>query len=166
MPPFAEVTIKNKLTYLSLCVVSIGDKIRVNIIIKGGNRMQNYSKVGGILSIVAGGLGCLGSAGFVLLAILFSIFATGDVYYHDYYNSPDFTFNILGVVYAIIGVIGILVSVLAIVGGVYGLKKKHWGLALAGAIAGIFTFFPCGVVAVIFTAMGKPEFDTAPVVHT
>jgi hypothetical protein len=130
--------------------------------------MQNYAKVGGILSVVAGGLGCLSAAILILFSIVFGVFSRSDTFYNDYHNysSPDFALNVIVIVYAVIGVVGILVSILAIIGGVYGIKRKTWGLALAGAIAGVLAFFPCGVVAVIFTAMGKPEFDTAPAVRT
>ncbi len=123
---------------------------------------QNYAKVGGILSIVAGGLGCLSALVVIFIAVAVGFFSNSEVYYNDRYASPDNFFIIMMVIYAVLGVIGILVSVLAIVGGVYGIKKKNWGLALAGSIAGVLAFFPCGVVAVIFTAMGKPEFETLP----
>jgi hypothetical protein len=130
--------------------------------------MQNYARVGGILSVVAGGLGCLSAIILVLFAILIGVFSGGGMFNNHYYNysSPDFSLGILAIIYAIFGVIGVLVSILAIVGGVYGIKKKNWGFALAGSIAGVLTFFPCGVVAVIFTAMSKPEFNTPPAVRT
>jgi hypothetical protein len=51
-----------------------------------------------------------------------------------------------------------LIGALGIVGGVYAIKKKHWALALAGAIAGTVTFFPCGIPAIIFVSLGKEEF--------
>jgi hypothetical protein len=129
--------------------------------------MQNYARVGGILSVVAGGLGCLSAIIMVLFAILMGIFAGGDMFNNHYYNysSPDFALGIVVIIYAILGVIGVLVSILAIIGGIYGIKKKNWGFALAGAIAGVLTFFPCGVIAVIFTALGKPEFSPPPAVR-
>jgi hypothetical protein len=124
---------------------------------------HNYAKTGGILSIVAGGLGCLSSMMMILFAILFGVFSNGNMYDNHYYDaSPDNVLIIMMVIYVILGVLGIIVSVLAIVGGIYGIKKKAWGLALAGSIAGVLTFFPCGIVAVIFTAMGKPEFELFP----
>ena len=57
-------------------------------------------------------------------------------------------------------------AVLGIIGGVYALQRKYWGLALAGAIAGSISFFPCGIVAIIFTAMAKPEFDAISTIQT
>jgi hypothetical protein len=126
---------------------------------------QNYSKIGGILSIVSGGLGCLSSLLVVFLAVIIG-FSAGGTYYYDGYYEPDQIFMILMVIYGVCGVIGIILSALAITGGIFALKKKSWGLALAGSIAGVLTFMPCGIVAVIFTVMSKPEFNTAPGLQT
>jgi hypothetical protein len=122
---------------------------------------QNNAKLGGILSIVAGAMGCVSALGAIIFAIFLVLVNNGQFVYDGYYSPDDF-FNVLMVVYIICGVIGIIVSVLAIVGGIFALRKKNWGLALAGSIAGVLAFFPCGVVAVIFTAMSKPEFNMAP----
>jgi hypothetical protein len=79
---------------------------------------------------------------------------------NNYYGSepPEVFFTVMIVIYIIMGGFYTLVGVLAIVGGVFALKKKHWGWALAGSIAGTLVFFPCGVPAIIFIAMGKQEF--------
>jgi hypothetical protein len=72
--------------------------------------------------------------------------------------SPD----IMNVMYIIYGVMGIglaLLGVLAIIGGVFALKRKHWGWALAGAIASTITFFPCGIAAIIFVTKGHLDFQ-------
>ncbi len=61
----------------------------------------------------------------------------------------------------LVGIIGIpivLINVLAIVGGVFAIKRKNWGVALAGSIAAILSSFILGVVALIFTIIGKSEF--------
>jgi hypothetical protein len=151
-----------------LFAFSIGDKIRVYIMNGEERGMQNYAKVGGILSIVAGGLGCLSAIIMVLFAIFIGVLSWGNMFSSHYYSNPapDFTFGIIVIIYAILGIVGGLVSILAIIGGIYGIKKKHWGLALAGAIAGVLAFNPCGIVAVIFTALGKPEFSAPPAVRT
>jgi hypothetical protein len=122
---------------------------------------QNNAKIGGILSIVAGSMGCVSALFMIAFAFFMGFVTRGEVYHGSYYSADD-VLNIMMVVYVILGVIGIIISVLAIIGGIFSLRKKVWGLALAGAIAGVLTFFPCGVVAVIFTAMGKPEFELPP----
>ena len=65
----------------------------------------------------------------------------------------------MAVFYGALGLFFLLVGILAVIGGIYALKKKYWGLALAGAIAGTVTFFPCGIPAIIFVTLGKPEFS-------
>lgn len=125
--------------------------------------MQNYAKIGGILSIVSGGLGCLGALMLILFAVFFGVFSSDIYYYDEGYYGPENILWIFSIIYGVGAVIGILISVLAVVGGIYGIKRKNWGLALAGSIAGVLTFFPCGVVAVIFTSLGKNEFTAAPV---
>jgi len=123
---------------------------------------QNNAKIGGILSIVAGSMGVLSSLAIILFSVFLGFMMGGEVYYDNYY-APDNMLSIMMVIYIIGGVIGLIVSVLAVTGGIFGLRKKNWGLALAGAIAGVLAFFPCGVVAVVFISMSKPEFDLAKV---
>ena len=50
-------------------------------------------------------------------------------------------------------------GILAIVGGTYALRRKKWGVALAGSIAAFFGQSPLGVAAIIFTALSKNEFE-------
>jgi hypothetical protein len=59
-----------------------------------------------------------------------------------------------------IGVPAIILGIIAIVGGSYALKRRIWGLALAGAICAIVG--PAGllgILAIIFVSMGKGEFE-------
>ena len=57
------------------------------------------------------------------------------------------------------GVPWIVFGVIAIVGGVYSLKRRAWGLALAGSICALSGYFILGLLAIIFVAMGKNEFE-------
>lgn len=52
-----------------------------------------------------------------------------------------------------------LLGALAIVGGVYALKRKIWGLALAGSIAAIFGSMPLGIAGLVLTVLSKKEFE-------
>jgi hypothetical protein len=53
----------------------------------------------------------------------------------------------------------IIVGILPIIGGVYALQRKKWGLALAGSIVVIFGSSIMGILATIFLAMSKDEFE-------
>jgi heme/copper-type cytochrome/quinol oxidase subunit 2 len=115
--------------------------------------MQKNAMIGGILAIISGAFGILGAGSCVLAIIMFT--------YMPIYGAPmpeEFV-TIMTIVYSVIGFLFLLVGVLAIVGGAFGIRKKNWPLALAGSIAGTITFFPCGIPAIIFTTMAKPEFD-------
>jgi hypothetical protein len=123
--------------------------------------MQNNARIGGILSIVAGALGGLGSLmGVLFMILIFSIAATDSTYYYDGYRYADGSFTVFMVIWLVFAVFFILLGALGIVGGIFAIRRKNWGLALAGAIGGTITFFPVGVPAIIFVAMGKGEFET------
>jgi len=119
--------------------------------------MGNNAKVGGILSIVSGGFGVLG-IGWAVLWIYMSTLMFDLPQEPMTPAFPQEMFQIMTIIYGGMGLILALIGALAIVGGVFALKKKHWALALAGAIAGTVTFFPCGIPAIIFVSLGKEEF--------
>jgi len=87
---------------------------------------------------------------------------------------------ITGIVFAVVGSIGwffwmpwfsaivapiivtpiIVVGVIAIVGGSYALKRRVWGLALAGSICALLgPWVILGILAIIFVSLGKGEFE-------
>ena len=103
--------------------------------------------VAGILDIVAG---CWA----LLLALVFIFIGSMTQFIPDV---PPFLFPILTAVSVPFSVIGIL----AIVGGIYALRRKVWGLALAGSIASLFSLhlFFLGIAAIVFTALSKNEFE-------
>jgi len=120
--------------------------------------MGNNAKVGGILSIVSGAFGILLGAVYVLMIFMFNFMITSIPQQPMDPEFPHEMFQIAAFIYGGIGLIVALIGALAIVGGAFALKRKHWALALAGAIAGTVTFFPCGIPAVIFVSLGKDEF--------
>jgi hypothetical protein len=124
--------------------------------------MSNNAKVGGILSIIAGGFGVLLGCFYVLLIWLFNFMFTNiPQTLPQEPMTPEFPFpffQVIGIIYGAIGLFIALVGVLAIVGGAFALKRKHWGWALAGAIGGNLVFGLCGIPALIFICLGKEEF--------
>jgi hypothetical protein len=118
--------------------------------------MKNNAKVGGILSIVAGGWGILSAFAMIIMGIAALIMRSNS--YADYY--PGWADYFVGVFLLIFGICWGLLGAFAIVGGAFGIRKKLWGLALAGSIASVLTFWLCGIPAVIFTAIGKSEFNS------
>jgi len=123
--------------------------------------MGNNAKVGGILSIVSGAFGFIGGGFYILMIFMFNFMITSLPQQPMDPEFPQEMFQIMAIIYGGIGLILALIGALGIVGGVFALKKKHWAMALAGAIAGTVTFFPCGIPAIIFVCLGKDEFSAA-----
>jgi len=66
----------------------------------------------------------------------------------------------LGELMAGVVAVPIVLGIVAIIGGIYALKRRVWGLALAGAICALLTppFGILGLLAIIFVTLGKDEF--------
>jgi hypothetical protein len=115
--------------------------------------------VAGILDIVGGALSILAAIA-LFLGILFFIPISssggpGPVPEMGWWMIP----GILEAILLIAAVYSIVVGVLPIIGGVYALRRKKWGLALAGSIAAIFGSSVMGILATIFIAMSRDEFE-------
>ncbi len=121
------------------------------------NNRSRLLAAGGILSIVAGALEMIFGAVVTALTMsgvipgVFRPFPGGRFEIHI---MPSFTY--LGVPLLVLGII-------AIVGGVSALRRKSFGLSLAGAICALPSYCPLpsyilGILAIIFVALGKREF--------
>jgi hypothetical protein len=100
--------------------------------------------VGGILAIIAGALQ-------VIIGIVVAVAGT-------LLGGALIRMGWLGAIGAPVIILGIV----AIVGGIYALRRKIWGLALAGSICALFLFPPLfilGILAIVFVALGKSEFE-------
>jgi hypothetical protein len=64
--------------------------------------------------------------------------------------------------FSAIGAPLIIFGIIAIVGGIYALRRRIWGLALAGSICALFPVIApssvLGLLAIIFVSLGKGEF--------
>ena len=95
----------------------------------------------GILCIIAGAIGVITG---IIVAAISGIIAT-----------------FLGI--ALTGVFGVpplILGIIAIIGGIYALRRRVWGLALAGSICALIgpgTIL--GILAIIFVSLGKGEFE-------
>jgi len=117
------------------------------------NSNSSYPVVAGVLSLVSGAFGILGSIAMILVSVFFWSAISVSA------NTPDeFPFFIFQTFYLVWGIIILVLSILAIIGGIFSLQRKNWGMALTGAIASILTFLPTGIVAVIFVALSKQDF--------
>jgi hypothetical protein len=64
----------------------------------------------------------------------------------------------------ICSIIGIILSIFPILGGILSVKRKLWGIALAGAIIGLVTFIPAiipgvlSVISIILLVISRNKF--------
>ena len=131
-------------------------------------------KAGGILSIISG---CI-QIWWGIMAAFFGGFMkglgagfaggvemweswTGEIAPEIAAMTPD-VISIIGTTALIIGIVLLVFGIIALVGGIYAIKRRRWGLALAGAILS-FPFLPLGAIlgllAIIFISRGKEEFE-------
>jgi hypothetical protein len=78
---------------------------------------------------------------------------------------PDMAAEFLGIgtmIFLVIGIIILVFGIIALVGGISAIKRRRWGLALAGSILSLF-LIPIGpilgILAIIFVSLGKGEFE-------
>jgi hypothetical protein len=124
----------------------------------------NKATVGGIFSIVSGGIGILMSLFYLAYPLFMTVmFATLE---EDLSSADAEIGSILAVFWLVFGLIFffyLIVGALAVVGGICAIKKRAWGLSLAGAIAGSVAFYYTGIVAVVLVSMAQQEFPKKPV---
>lgn len=113
----------------------------------------------GILTIIAGGLGIGAGALITLAAIPLGLVGAMAGAIKELGIISGLLAGLAGVIIGA-GLIG--VGAVAVVGGIYALKRRLWGFALAGTILATICSTPLGVLSIIFISMGKREFIQAP----
>lgn len=110
--------------------------------------------VAGILDMVAGVLGFIAGLLVIIGMAFFAVFSTtgGMSGLQEY---PPW----LPVVVLFLIIPSTILNILAVIGGIYALRRRIWGLALAGWIAAIISSFFLGIPATIFTIQAKNEFE-------
>ena len=128
--------------------------------------MGNKGTVGGILSIISGAFGILGMGFSIMAALVIGPMMSSAGFYGSYFApelrdiplSPGQLAYLVTIIYIVAAIFLGVLGVIGIVGGIYAVKRKLWGLALTAAILGIFTAFPLGIAATIYTALARSEF--------
>ena len=105
---------------------------------------------GGVLSIVSGSLAIIGAVVLAILTLIGLIAARG---FFAGADAPPF------IILFFISIYLLAVGILAIIGGISAVRRRNFSLALAGAIASLFTGGTIiGVVAIVFVALSRKEF--------
>jgi hypothetical protein len=108
--------------------MNCGTRLREYIVVSGGAAQTWKPTAAGTLTISAGVFGLI--VGIVLVG-----------------RSPLF----------IVGLPAIMMGIVAVAGGLCALKRRAWGLALAGSICSVFCWL--GIPAIILIALSKQEFS-------
>ena len=130
-------------------------------------------KAAGILTIIAGATG-IGRGGFLLaLAGLIGrlggfkgelsdlirqwagAFIPGTI---DIPSIIGRVINISSTALIVIGAVSLVFGIIALVGGIQAIRRRAWGLALAGSILALPSSFILGLLSIIFVSTGKKEF--------
>ncbi len=124
---------------------------------------------GGVLSIVAG-IFQINNGAVLVAFFLTQARSIGQVmpswwfipllpgFWADYWDIHYFTYG-PPIWLMIVGVLFLSLGILAVVGGISAVRRKRFGLSLAGAISALGSGL-LGIVAVISVALGKREFRT------
>jgi hypothetical protein len=115
---------------------------------------------GGILSIIVGAFEVIGGGIIVALVSLsislrpwLSSFLPGvPGAWHEHIGA------IVPIWPIIMGGLLLVLGIIAIVGGVSAIRRKSFGLSLAGAICALIPLNLLGLLAVIFVSLGRREF--------
>ena len=118
----------------------------------------------GILSIIGGAVGiCKGSLAIVFAptlsnADLGSMTGKWGMCGGGHLSMFWDVFNLSSAVIMGAGIALVVVSIIALIGGIHAIRRRRWGLALAGSILSVSGVGPLGVLAIIFVSIGKKEF--------
>ena len=126
-----------------------GAKVAGKVVAKAGRAWMPLTA--GILDLVAG-------VPALLIGIVVSIAGFGVLGWLSWLKWLSDVAGV-GVIVGAIGVSLIIFALIAIIGGVFALRKRTWGLALAGSIFALFCAWIFGIPAIVFTVMGKGEFQ-------
>jgi hypothetical protein len=109
----------------------------------------------GVLSIVAGAMGLIAVAFLITFGATFGAEIAREVLKSVGFWQSGMPLTIIG----LISIPLIIINAVAIIGGIYALQRKIWGLALTGAICAILPAQVFGIIAVVFIAVSKKEFE-------
>jgi len=113
---------------------------------------------GGILSIIVGAFEIISGGALVVLGII------GYMPFWESLSSllPSYggalSMHIFPMWMIIGGGILVVLGIIAIAGGISAVKRKSFGLSLAGAICALIPCNILGLLAIVFVSLGKREF--------
>jgi tetratricopeptide (TPR) repeat protein len=116
----------------------------------------------GILCIIGGTIGAV-----VGLIVVFFIWLGGAFleFFLKIASEPNQEIPAVASFEAGVLIVILIIATLAIVGGIYALRRRIWGLALAGSICALVPLVIPGILAIIFVSLSKREFESGAMVE-
>jgi len=111
----------------------------------------------GILNLVTGALSVMETIGIIIALVAFDIVATS--FYIIPAQELELVLPLVNTILIGALILSILHAIFPIIGGIYALKRRRWGWALAGSIIAIIAIFPFGIASTILVAIAKEEFE-------
>ncbi|MBU0624399.1 MAG: hypothetical protein KJ672_06085 [Candidatus Thermoplasmatota archaeon] len=115
------------------------------------------SIVGGIMVLVVGIMG-------LAMGGLFFAIDISDLDTYGIGSISGFEDTIQNILY-VCGAIFVILGLIAVVGGFFGVRRKHWGLAILGGVLGLFIITPyfvgslVALVGIVLLAVSRKDFD-------
>jgi hypothetical protein len=125
-----------------------------------GSHRSGLLTAGGVLSIISGALQIIGggiASALVIIALIGSNLRPfqglpllpGEWSEHVWFVGP---------IWVVIVLLGLVLGIVALAGGISALRRKSFGLSLAGAICALPSAI-LGILAIIFVAVSREEFE-------
>jgi len=125
-----------------------------------GNGRGGLLSAGGILSIIVGAFEIIGGGGVAALAWLSMPLWRPSFPFFSGFEGDFGTISAHLTIVTIAGIVIAVLGIIAIVGGISAIRRRSFGLSLAGAICALLPFNILGLLAVIFVSLAKGEFET------
>jgi hypothetical protein len=110
----------------------------------------------GILNIITGAL-----SAFSVIALIVTVIAVDTWTFIGSMVPAEempFVFSIINIILISLLLLSVMHTIFPILGGVFALRRRRWGWALAGSIVAIVALLPLGVASTIFVSLAKDEF--------
>ena len=126
----------------------------------GGSQRSGLLTAGGVLSIISGAFQVIG--GGIATALVIAAFIGSHL--RPFQGMPFLPGELservifVGPLWVGIVALGLVLGIVAIAGGVTALRRRSFGLSLAGAICSLPSAI-LGILAIIFVAVSKEEFE-------
>ena len=112
----------------------------------------------GILNIISGVLLLMGGITVINLSGTPMAAAIARYYTYSVGSGAAVTPATIGLILSVAAAVLIVLGALALLGGICAVKRRLWGLALAGAISASLSLFFPGIPALALTTLSKKEF--------